>query len=123
MRKLLVVAALAEAGTGVIALANPSLVVRLLFGAGIDGAGVFMSRIAGIALIGLGKACWPGSDTRQAFYGMLTYSTLVMLYFIVVGVRAEAVGPLLWPAVVVHAILNVLLGGAWWKQRRSPARR
>jgi hypothetical protein len=82
-----------------------------------------MSRIAGIALIGLGKACWPGSDTRQAFYGMLTYSTVAMLYFIVVGVRGEAVRPLLWPAVVGHAILNVLLAGAWLKQRKSPATR
>ena len=39
-----------------------------------------MSRLAGIALIGLGVACWPGTDTRQASYGMVTYSVLAMLY-------------------------------------------
>jgi hypothetical protein len=50
-------AALAEAGTGVILLASPSIVVRLLFAAEVGGAGVIMSRLAGIALIGLGAAC------------------------------------------------------------------
>jgi len=68
-----------------------------------------MSRLAGICLIGLGVACWPSGDTLRAFYGMVTYSTLAMLYLIYIGVHGEAVGPLLWPAVVAHAVLNVLL--------------
>ena len=80
--------------------------VRLLFGAEISGAGVIMSRLAGIALIGLGVACWPGNSAVQPLYGMLTYSTLAMLYLIRIGIRGEAVGLLLWPAVVVHAILS-----------------
>jgi len=103
----------------VILLAYPPIVVRLLFGAEISGAGVIMSRLAGIALIGLGAACWPGNSAFQPLFGMLTYSTLAMLYLIVVGVRGEVVGFLLWPAVVAHAILIVLLGGAWLKQRKS----
>ena len=45
MGKILMVAALAEAGTGVILLAYPPIVVRLLFGAEIVGAGVIMSRL------------------------------------------------------------------------------
>ena len=114
-------AALAEAGTGVILLAYPPIVVRVLFAAEIIGAGVIMSRLAGIALIGLGVACWPGTDTRRACYGMLTYSALATLYLIVIGVRGEGVGVLLWPMVIVHAIVIVLLGGAWLKQRKSPA--
>ena len=121
MKKILMLAALAEAGTGVILLAYPSIVVRLLFDAEIVGAGVIMSRLAGIALIGLGAACWPGADTRRAFYGMVTYSVLAMLFLIYIGVRGEGVGLLLWPGVVVHAILIALLGGAWLKQRKNPA--
>lgn len=113
-------AAVAEAGTGVILLVYPAIVVRLLFGAEISGAGVVMSRIAGICLIGLGVSCWPGNSAFQSLCGMLTYSTLAMLYLIVIGVRSEWVGPLLWPGVVVHAILIVLLVGAWLKQRKSP---
>jgi hypothetical protein len=117
MNNILMLAALAEAGTGVILLAYPPIVVRLLFAAEIVGAGAIMSRLAGIALIGLGAACWPG---RGAFHGMVTYSVLAMLYLISVGVRGDGVGPLLWPAVVVHAILIVLVGVAWSKQRKRP---
>lgn len=121
MNTVLMLAALAEAGTGVILLVYPPIVVRLLFATEILGAGAIMSRIAGIALIGLGAACWPGADTRRAFYGMVTYSLLAMLLLIYVGVRNEGVGLLLWPAVVAHAILIAVLGGAWLKQRKSPA--
>ena len=116
MKKILALAAVAEAGTGVILLAYPPIVVRLLFGAEISGAGAMMSRLAGVALIGLGVACWPAF---QPVSGMLAYSTLAMLYLIVIGVHGEGVGLLLWPGVVVHAVLIVLLVGAWLKQRRS----
>jgi hypothetical protein len=122
MNAILMLAALTEAGTGVILLVYPPIVVRLLFDAEIAGAGVSMSRLAGIALIGLGAACWPGADTRRAFYGMVTYSLLAMLVLICIGVRSEGVGVLLWPAVVAHAIVIALLGGAWLKQRKSPIR-
>jgi hypothetical protein len=121
MNTILMLAALAEAGTGVILLAYPPIVVHLLFDAEIAGAGVNMSRLAGIALIGLGAACWPATDNRRAFQGMVTYSALAMLLLIYIGVRNEGVGLLLWPGVVVHAILIVLLAGAWLKQRTNPA--
>ncbi len=121
MKKILALAAVAEAGTGVILLAYPPIVVRLLFAAEISGAGAIVSRLAGISLIGLGVSCWPGNSAFQSLCGMLTYSTLAMLYLIVIGVRSEGVGLLLWPAVVVHVIFAVLLGGACWKQQRSAA--
>jgi hypothetical protein len=121
MNRLLMLAALAEAGTGVILLADPPIVVQLLFGAEVSGSGMIMSRLAGIALIGLGVTCWPGADTRRAFYGMATYGVLAMLYLAYIGVRGESVGLLLWPGVVVHAVLIVLLGSAWLRQRTTPA--
>jgi hypothetical protein len=120
MNTILMLAALGEAGTGVILLVYPPIVVRSLFNADTVGAGIIMSRLAGIALIGLGAACWPGVDTRRAFNGMVTYSLLAMLFLIYIGVRSEGVGLLLWPAVVAHAILIALLGGAWLKQRKGP---
>jgi hypothetical protein len=80
-----------------------------------------MSRLAGIALIGLGAACWPSADTRRAFYGMETYSAFAMLYLVYIGIRGESVGLLLWPGVVVHALLIVLLASAWLRQRTTPA--
>ena len=46
---------------------------------------------------------------------MLLYNVLVTLYLAAVGLGTELVGVLLWPAVVVHAALTVLLGFAWSK--------
>ena len=110
MKKIVLgLAALAEAGTGLLLLVSPQLVVHLLFDFEVGDIGVIMSRIAGIALIGLGVSCWPGNSAVQPIYGMLTYSTLAMLYLIRIGIRGVPVGLLLWPAVVVHAILLALL--------------
>src|SRR5208283_917454 len=120
-KNVLELAALAEAGTGVILLAYPPIVVRLLFAAEIGGAGVIMSRLAGIALIGLGVACWPGNSAVRQLYGMLTYSTFAMVYLACTGVRGEFAGILLWPAVVAHALLSVLLVGARIKGGKTTA--
>jgi hypothetical protein len=71
--------------------------------------------VTGIALIALGIGCWPGST---ALAGMLTYSALATLYLLYLGMRGEWVGPLLWPAVVLHAILTTLLARAWFQLRK-----
>ena len=116
---VLALSAAAEGGTGLLLLAWPPIVVRLLFGAELAGAGVIMTRIAGIALIGLGVCCWSGNSAFQALNGMLTYSTLAMLSLMYIGVREEAVGLLLWPAVVVHATLVALLVRARFKEAKT----
>ncbi len=119
MRLLLSLAAAAEAATGLVVLVYPPLAIRLLFGAELAGAGVVMSRIAGIALIALGIACWPGGAAVRALCGMLTYSALATLYLLYVGVGGEWVGRLLWPAVAIHAVLTVLLARAWSNARKT----
>ncbi len=105
MRTVLVLAAVAEAATGVALLIAPSLVGALLFGAELTGVAVTMARVAGITLIGLGVACWPGPPR----VGMLTYGAVVTLYLAYVGLAGGPTGVLLWPAVVGHAILTLLL--------------
>ena len=136
MKKLLMLTAVLEVLTGVIVLALPLLALRALFGVEIldvDGMAIIVSRVAGIALIGFGVACWPGSvpqvraprlganlgDNRQQAYGMLAYSILVMLYLLRIGIRGAPAGILLWPAVIVHAILIVLLVLAGMKARKA----
>ena len=121
MKKLLVLAALSEGLTGLILLVYPPIVIRLLFGTEIAGPSVWIGRFAGIALIGLVVACWPGSNLASAFFGMSTYSTLAMLYLAYVGLNG-GMGILLWPAVAVHAGLSFLLVRAWWNERRMLAR-
>jgi hypothetical protein len=115
MKKLLAVAAVAEAATGVALLIVPSLVVRLLLGAELTGVSIPVARVTGIALLALGVACWPGST---ALCGMLTYGAFVTVYLAYLGIIGEWVGPLLWPAVVLHAVLTLLLARAGFQWRK-----
>ena len=82
-----------------------------MLGAELAGASIPVARVTGIALIALGVSCLPRSvvGLSQALVGTLTYSLLVTLYLLYLGVRGEWVGPLLWPAVAVHAALTMLL--------------
>jgi len=114
---VLAVAAVSEVATGLALLAYPSIVVRLLLGAEIVGVGDVVSRFGGIGLIGLGVACWPNGSARQVLHGMLTYGTLAALYLTYIGVSGQGGGVLLWPAVVVHVILIILLLRAWYGKK------
>ena len=114
MKKVLTVAAVVEVATGMALLIVPSLVGRLLFGAEFTGVANPAARVTGIALLALGVGCWPGST---ALCGMLTYGALATLYLAYLGVIGEWVGPLLWPAVVLHGILTVLLARAYFQSR------
>ena len=105
MRGVLALAAVGETATGAALVLVPSLVGQLLLGMELTGITLIVARVAGIALIGLGVACWPGPPR----VGMLTYSAAVTLYLAYVGVSGAATGLLLWPAVVLHAILTLLL--------------
>lgn len=123
MSKLLALTAAGEAAAGLIVLLLPSPVVRLLFGAEIAGAGILMSRVAGTAPIGLGVACRPGGSGHRPGYGMLTYGALVTLYLVYVGISGESSGVLLWPAVVTHAVIIVLLAFVQSKEAAGTAGR
>jgi len=117
MKRALAFAAVAEAVTGVALLIVPSLVGRLLLGQELIGIAVPVARVAGIALIALGLACWPdGDSSRRAgrgLEGMLCYNVLVTLYFVYLSFGGKWVGPLLWPAAVFHAVMTVLLARDW----------
>jgi len=111
MKKPLIFAAVAESATGAALMVVPFLVVRLLFGVDPTGVAIPIARVAGVALIALGVACWPG----PARVGMLVYSVAVTFYLLYLGIRGEWVGPLLWPAVALHAVLTLLLVRAWFR--------
>jgi hypothetical protein len=109
MKRALIFAAVAEAATGLVLLIVPSLVAYLLLGEDLSGVAIAVARVAGIALIGLGIACWPGPP----LVGMLTYSALVTLFLAYLGIADGLTGIVLWPAVALHAILSVFLGRLW----------
>ena len=115
MKRVLILAAVGEAATGVSLLIVPSLVGQLLFGAELTGIAMTVARVAGIALIALAVACLPGAQ----LIGMLTYSVAVTLYLAYVGFAGGLTGILLWPAVVLHVILTALLARASTSDRET----
>jgi len=112
MKKVLNFAAVAEAATGMALLIVPSLVGQLLLGEDLTGIAVPVARVAGIALIGLGIACWPGPPRS----GMVTYLALSALYLAYAGTFDHLSGLLLWPAVALHAVVALLL---LWTRRET----
>ena len=118
LTKLLKVASVIEAATGLALMIYPLLVVVLLSGGGVSGPGIALGRLAGFALFALGLACWPGLESRgansPALRALLTYNLLTTLYLAYLGIGGQWVGSLLWPAVVIHAVLTFLLARAWF---------
>ncbi len=105
MKKVLVLAAVAEATTGLALLMAPSLVGQFLLGAELTGVAEAVARVTGIALVALAVACWPGTP----LLGMLAYSAAMTLYLAYLGFKGGSTGILLWPAVALHLILTVFL--------------
>ena len=116
--RLLAFAAIAEVVTGLALIAVPSLVVKLLFGTDVAGVAVITSQFAGLALLALGVACWPPTGV---LCGMLTYTSLATVGLVYLGLGDRWVGPLLWPAVVLHAVLTFFFAWAWFKPKDRSA--
>lgn len=123
-KRVLAFASLAEAITGLIALIDPVILVKLLFDAEIADVGIIITRIAGASLLGLGISCWPGplfsKQVSMTLLGMLIYSLIVTVYFGHLGITGKWVGLLLWPAILFHAFLTFLLCLELCTSKRSP---
>ena len=113
MRGLLALAAVGEAATGVGLLIVPALVGKLLLGVELDGIALVVARVAGVALIALALACWPGPP----WLGMLIYSAALTLYLAYLGLSGGSNGILLWPAVLLHLVLTALLMGQMFPRK------
>lgn len=112
-RKVLAFSSIAEAGTALALMFDPALVVRLLVGAEISGIAVVLGRCFGIALLALGLACWPGRERAEsnaaAWRAMLLYNAGIALFLVYLFAAEHMAGILLWPAVVLHAAVALLL--------------
>jgi hypothetical protein len=114
MNRLLKLTALIEAATGFGLIVLPSVVVRLLLGSSLDtSAAVTLGRVAGVALLALGVACWLAQYDAQscAARGLVSAMVLYNLGAVVIlgaaGIRSQPVGIGLWPAVVLHAVMTI----------------
>jgi hypothetical protein len=109
---LLLTTACVEIGTGLCLLFLPSVVFAILLGfeqASADA--LFVGRIAGAALLAIGLASWIArvDDLTIAqfglFSGILFYDVAASVLLAYAGMVLKMVGILLWPAVVLHAVL------------------
>lgn len=113
MKRLLTLTAILEGPTGLALITIPSVVVQLLLGAAISGASITLGRVAGVALLALGVACWLAQHDAQscAPRGLVSAILLYNLGTVVIlgtaGIWSQTVGIALWPAVVVHAAMTV----------------
>ena len=116
-------AAIAEVGTGLLLVIDPVIVVWLLMGVDVAGVGILLGRCFGIALIALGLACWPSGPRAPikspAFRAMLTYNALIALYLAYLRVVGHQGGLFLWPAVLLHALVALLLIWMWRRYERA----
>jgi hypothetical protein len=119
---LLVAAAAVEGVTGVALIAAPQMVAGLLFGTDLALAGIAAARVAGSAILSLALMCWLArrSPSGPILAAILTYNFLVAIYLVYIGIGGELIGILLWPAVVLHALMTLLLGRLYmWSDGRA----
>jgi hypothetical protein len=112
MRFLLLISALLEAPTGIALLAMPAFVVDLLLGVPLGtSVGPPVARLAGVALIALGTACWGGGrdpKSRAASgvaLGMLLYNLGVVVLLSYCRISEDMKGVALVPAAVLHTAM------------------
>jgi hypothetical protein len=111
-RNLLMLTALAEAATGLAIIFAPVALVSLLLGESLDSSGaVTVARVAGVAMISLGLACWlareeGGTRTgRAVITAMLLYNVAVAALLIHGRLALGLDGIALWPAALAHVAL------------------
>lgn len=110
-RALTKASAAIELGTAGALIIVPDIVAHLLLGSELSGGGIAVARVAGLALLALGLACWPGGEeaARQAARALFVYNLLAGIYLGYLRVGGGFVGYLLWPACVLHIVLGLLL--------------
>jgi len=113
MKTLIVTAAsLLEIVVGITFIAVPELPFRLLFAATPQSLAILLARFAGIGLLALGIACFPSKQLeprRGAVFGLLVFNVGATIFCAWVAIATLYRGILLWPVVVLHAVIAAAL--------------
>ena len=109
-RTVLLVAAWFEIIVGVSFVLALNAQSQLLFRETLEGPGAAFGRLSGLALIALGVACLPSrvEETRQVRV-LLFYNIGASILFAWIGVTTTSWGVVLWPVVILHAVLAIVL--------------
>jgi hypothetical protein len=127
IKRLFIVTAAIEAGTGLGLMASPPALVAPLLGASLDTiGGLLVARVAGAALLALGLACWLARNDGQSraaaalIAAMLLYNAAVFAVLIYAGTALGLSGIGLWPAAVFHIVMAVWCGVCLRSRKTQP---
>lgn len=114
MKALLIAKSAVEILAGLALAFFPSAVVPLLIGSPLDAApGIVVGRMAGVALITLGIACWLARNDSQSraatglIVALLFYDAAVVVILLTARLVMQLSGIGLWPAAMVHSGLGI----------------
>ncbi|MGY3694736.1 hypothetical protein ACVIGA_004816 [Bradyrhizobium sp. USDA 3240] len=126
-KPLLAMMGAAEAATGLVLAVAPSFLVELLLGAAPGtAAGTTVSRVAGVAILAIGIACWlaredaAGRAVRGLIAAMLLYNAAVVAILVLAWTSQGLAGVALWPVVLAHLALAVGCGAALSARKEYP---
>jgi len=119
-RHFLTIAALTECLAGLALIVTPHVGATLLLGAELGAVGSMFGRIAGVALLALGIACWGaradpgGAAQRGTLRAITTYNTGAGLLLIAFGATGTAYGVAVWIAGILHLALAAGFAASMW---------
>jgi len=112
-KKLFIATAIIEVGAGLSLLSVPAVAIWLLLGVRQPSLeALIVSRIGGAGLLAIGVACWlargdRGSRAQHGLsWGMLIYNVSACAMLAYVGSMLPTIGVVLWPAVILHAVMT-----------------
>lgn len=109
MKNILKFCSIVEVTTSLVLIIVPSVITQLLFGTDLNEIGIIITRFAGICLLSFGIVCWPKKEIIHLVWAMFIYNTLATIFFIYIALNITFKGILLWPVVVLHFGLAILL--------------
>jgi hypothetical protein len=111
LKSLLTITAIIEVATGLALVMAPSLVASSLLGTTLlDPTASIIAKLAGVALLTIGLACWLSRKEAQSTImakTMLGYNFFAISLLVYSALVEQVSGQGLWPAVLLHVILLV----------------
>ena len=114
MKNLLIVTAVIEVVTGLVLVAIPTLLATILLGSSLDSpVELIVMRVAGVALLALGLACWfarldgESRTTRGLVTAMVVYNAGIVTLLTLAGIGSGLSSIGLWAIVLLHTGLTI----------------